>query len=354
MQQTLARTTFQTSRPLEFFSEKELQMQIGFAKEQWPIALLKEVIDNALDACETAGVLPEIDVTVDPDTLSVRDHGPGLPVKTLKHSLNYLVRVSDKAHYVSPTRGQLGNALKCLWAAPFVAHGEDGSVEVMTRGSTHRIAVTLDRIAQRPEIQHLTLPDGVVKTGTLIKVIWPGIASFLERRQYPTFYKSAVDLLLEYAAFNPHTSLTYRASDDEIAIPRTTPAWHKWAPRDPTSAHWYSEERLRALVAAYLAEERRGGRARTVREFVAEFAGLSGTAKQKAVTENAGLSRAYLHDLVDDGDVAAEPVRLLLAAMQRESHAVKPVALCVLGEDHVRAYLMNQHRVEGFLGCGVR
>jgi DNA topoisomerase 6 subunit A-like protein len=105
-------------------------------------------------------------------------------------------------------------------------------------------------------------------------------------------------------------------------------------------------ERLRALIAAYVAEERRGGRALTVREFVSQFANLSGSLKPKRVTEATGLSRAHLHDLIEDGDVAVEPVAALLTAMQRESRAVKPVALGVLGEDHVRAYLINQHHVE--------
>jgi DNA topoisomerase VI subunit B len=346
-QMLLQRSAFRTSRVLEFFSEKELSMQVGFPKELWPIALLKETIDNGLDACETAGVVPDIEVTVEPDRVSVRDYGPGLPVKTLKHSLNYLVRVSDKAYYVSPSRGQLGNALKCLWAAPYVAHGEAGYVEVVTGGSTHRIAVTLDRIAQQPDLQHLTLPDGVVKKGTLITIVWPKIASFLQTRQPSTFYKTAGELVLDYGAFNPHASLTYRGPDEsETAIPRTMPGWRKWAPRDPTDAHWYSPERLQSLIAAYLTEERRGGRARTVREFVAEFAGLRGTAKQKAVTEVTGLSGAYLHDLVTDGDVAREPVAALLTAMQRESRAVKPAALGVLGEDHIRAYLVHQRHVE--------
>jgi DNA topoisomerase VI subunit B len=177
MPHMLERSTFQTSQLLEFFSEKELQMQIGFPKPQWPIALLKELIDNALDASETAGLLPDIAITLEPHALSIRDHGPGLPVATLEHSLDYLVRVSDKAHYVSPSRGQLGNALKCLWAAPFVAHGDAGYVEVATGGFTHQIAVTLDRIAQQPDLRHQTLPDGVVKTGTLVKLVWPGIAS---------------------------------------------------------------------------------------------------------------------------------------------------------------------------------
>jgi DNA topoisomerase-6 subunit B len=172
MPQTLERSTFQTSRLLEFFSEKELQMQIGFPKEQWPIALLKELLDNALDACESAGVLPDLAITVEPDALRIRDNGPGLPVTTLERSLDYLVRVSDKAHYVSPSRGQLGNALKCLWAAPYVAQGEDGYVDVTTGGTTHRIAVSLDRIAQQPVLRHLTQPDGVVKNGTRITLTW--------------------------------------------------------------------------------------------------------------------------------------------------------------------------------------
>ncbi len=95
-----------------------------------PVSVVRELVDNALDACETAGIAPEIVVTVEQDAVSVRDNGPGLPERTLARSLDYLVRVSDKAHYVSPTRGQLGNALKCLWAAPYVADGETGDIEV--------------------------------------------------------------------------------------------------------------------------------------------------------------------------------------------------------------------------------
>jgi DNA topoisomerase VI subunit B len=345
-QQTLERTTFQTSRLLGFFSEKELQLQIGFARAEWPIALLKELIDNALDACETAGVSPEIEVIVEPDTVNVRDNGPGLPTETLTRSLDYLIRVSDKAHYVSPTRGQLGNALKCLWAAPYVTHGEAGYVEVVTGGFTHRIAVTLDRIGQEPELRHTTVPDGFVKTGTRIKLVWPRVASSLAPWNLFTVYKDAADLLLDYGAFNPHAHLSYHHGESQQTIPRTTSDWQKWLPRDPTSPHWYTPERLRTLIASYLAGERRGGRARTVRELVAEFRGLSSTAKQKVVTTAAGLSGAHLHDLVEHGDVALAPVDRLLTAMQQESREVKPDTLGVLGEAHIASYLGTHYEVE--------
>ena len=38
MTTVLKRTTFETSRLLEFFTEKELQMQIGHPRERWPHA----------------------------------------------------------------------------------------------------------------------------------------------------------------------------------------------------------------------------------------------------------------------------------------------------------------------------
>lgn len=172
----LKRTTFTTKRELEFFSAKELNMQLGHSRAMWPKALLKELIDNGLDAAELAGVAPKMTVTLTADSFSVLDNGSGLPIDTLERSLDYLVRVSDKSYYVSPTRGQLGNALKCVWAAPFVADGTQGRVDVTTGGVRHEIVVTLDRIAQQPEIEHTRHPDRSVKTGTKVTVHWPEIA----------------------------------------------------------------------------------------------------------------------------------------------------------------------------------
>jgi hypothetical protein len=48
-------------------------------------------------------------------------------------------------------------------------------VEVSSHGERHVIEVTLDRIAQRPELQ-LTSERGSVKTGTSVRMCWPRVA----------------------------------------------------------------------------------------------------------------------------------------------------------------------------------
>lgn len=103
-----SRALFTTDRTMEFFIERELTTQFGYGKSLWPLVLAKELIDNALDACESTDVVPEIVVTLEPDAFTVSDNGPGLKPEIIDRSLDYHVRISDKKYYVSPTRGQLG------------------------------------------------------------------------------------------------------------------------------------------------------------------------------------------------------------------------------------------------------
>jgi len=58
----LQRTMFETSRVLEYFTERELSYQTGHNKSDWPLVVLKELMDNALDACENASIPPQIKV----------------------------------------------------------------------------------------------------------------------------------------------------------------------------------------------------------------------------------------------------------------------------------------------------
>jgi DNA topoisomerase VI subunit B len=94
--QILERTTFKTSRLAEFCSEKEVVNQTGHDAEDWPLVVLKEVVDNALDACEEAGIPPVINIEVADDAIIIADNGPGLPPETVEGLLDYTVRVSSR------------------------------------------------------------------------------------------------------------------------------------------------------------------------------------------------------------------------------------------------------------------
>jgi DNA topoisomerase VI subunit B len=170
------RQVFEVSRVSEFFSEKELTQQLGQPRRLWALALVKELIDNGLDACEKAGIPPEITIRVERDAVTVGDNGPGLPREVLERSLDYRYRVSDNVYYVSPTRGQLGQALKLVWAAPYVDTGR-GRVEVTANGQTHVVEVSFDRIGQEPRIGLTDSPaPGLVRNGTSVTMHWTEVA----------------------------------------------------------------------------------------------------------------------------------------------------------------------------------
>jgi DNA topoisomerase VI subunit B len=170
--QLLERTTFRTSRLLEFCSRKELVAQTGHEPDAWPLVVLKELVDNSLDACEEAGVGPEVVVQVEPRTITVVDNGPGMPPETVTNILDFSSRVSSREAYVAPDRGAQGNALKTILAMPFVLDGEAGRVEICARGLRHQIEFAVDALRQEPVIRHRHLECDVTK-GTSITVAWP-------------------------------------------------------------------------------------------------------------------------------------------------------------------------------------
>src|SRR3954466_15132116 len=101
MQARLNREIFRVSRLLEFCSERELIAQTGHPVEDWPLVVIKELIDNAIDSAEEAGVAPQVAIAVSRQTgeIVVEDNGPGIPAATVDNILDYTVRVSSREAY---------------------------------------------------------------------------------------------------------------------------------------------------------------------------------------------------------------------------------------------------------------
>ena len=214
---------------------------------------------------------------------------------------------------------------------PFVLDGAQGVIEVDAGGTRHRIEFTVDPIRQEPVIQHDMAPADR-KNGTEIRLEWPDSACSILADAKDRFLQIADD----YAWLNPHLRLEIDWFGDQRTIEATDPTWQKWGPSDPTSAHWYTPQHLERLIAGYIAHDQDNGRERTVRELVAEFRGLSGSAKQKKVLDDTGLHRAPLSSLVMETGINTEVVSALLTAMKAHSKPVKPAVLGIIGKDHLR------------------
>ena len=353
-QASLSRLTFKTSRQIEFCSRKELAAQTGHSESQWPLVILKELMDNAIDAAEEAGIDPEVHITVRDSLVTVADNGPGIPADTVASAAtDFDVRVSSREAYVAPTRGAQGNALKTILAIPFALDGQQAETVIEARGIEHRLKFSIDQLRQKPRVDHRQATS-LVKNGTQIAVNWPSSAcsmliesrdEFLQIAEDFTWINPHVTVKLDWDSHHHQHSMFCEGAcgsdcpllplNYSLEFPAYDTDWTKWGPSDPTSAHWYNTDRITRLIAAYIAHDRDLGADRTVREFVSEFRGLSGTAKQKRVLEDAGASRMALSALFADDRADTSTIGRLLSAMKTHSRPVKPVDLGIIGRDHL-------------------
>jgi DNA topoisomerase VI subunit B len=218
-QQRLERTTFETSRAAEYFDARQLSTLTGVAQHAFASVCLKELIDNALDACETEGVAPEVVVEVGTREanysgqllddgllrISVRDNGPGMPAETVRKVLNFDTRTSDKAAYRSPTRGAQGNALKTVLGIPY-ALGYRGPVFIVAQGVRRTIKLWVDP-AGAVRVSHKEAPAET--SGTSIELHLP---HYLSQRTLGYIKQDFAPLhwVRSFAAFNPHATFSYQ------------------------------------------------------------------------------------------------------------------------------------------------
>ena len=92
------RTVFSVSRASEFLELRALQAQTGQDKDAFGDVVVKELLDNALDAAGTTGKWPVIEIHTRTDenitTVTVTDNGPGIAATTVTDILDFTMLVS--------------------------------------------------------------------------------------------------------------------------------------------------------------------------------------------------------------------------------------------------------------------
>jgi DNA topoisomerase-6 subunit B len=207
------------SSTAEYFS-KNLQ-QVGFSSQvKAVLTTLKEAVDNSLDACEEAGILPEVHVTIEkagPGSLKnsdqirirVEDNGPGIDADDISKVFGeYLA--SSKFGRGRCSRGQQGIGISAAttWAQLTSATG----ARVITKTSAMRKAV---RCLVEVDIKH---NKGVLKERE--SVDWDrshgtSVEFLIDGRIQLNGEAGLLNYLSGTALVNPHLTLVYKLPELE-------------------------------------------------------------------------------------------------------------------------------------------
>jgi DNA topoisomerase-6 subunit B len=218
-----------TSSTAEYFS-KNLQ-QVGFSSQTKAVlTTLKEAVDNALDACEEAGIVPDVHVTVEKagsgshknsDQIRVRveDNGPGIDADDVPKVFGeYLA--SSKFGRGRCSRGQQGIGISAAttWAQLTSATG----ARVITRTENMRKAVSC---TVEVDIKH---NKGVLKDRETIDWDRPhgtSVEFLFDGRIQLNGDAGLLNYLGGTTLVNPHLTLHYKLPEMEsVTIERVTDA----------------------------------------------------------------------------------------------------------------------------------
>ena len=311
---------------------------------QWPRVIIKELVDNAIDACEEAEVAPVIKVTITtgkrgkPTRIVVEDNGPGIPTRH-HHRHHRLQRPGLFARgYISPTRGRQGNALKTILPMAYVLGGKiKGETWIEARGRKHRILFSVNQIKQEPIVKNIR-SRSQVRTGTRVTMFWP------DTDKAEIDPNEITELLTQFIWVNPHLTLRFVVDGKTLFdVHASNPDWTKYRACDATSAHWYSLEQFERYAGALIArdqeqqrrqpEENHGpGVRRPVprheRDREAESRFCANSARRTCRCSGSSVRRPRS---------SIERMEKLLRLLQQHTRPVRPELLGVIGEEHLAA-----------------
>jgi DNA topoisomerase-6 subunit B len=222
----MAQKTAQVRETAETLAKKQREISVSefFAKNRHLLgfdnpkkALLtavKEAVDNSLDACEEAGILPEVEIIigntgVDRFLVSVKDNGPGIVKAQIPNIFGKLL-YGSKFHSLRMARGQQGIGISAAGMYGLLTTGK--SMKIISRTSPRRPAhyyeVQIDTRKNRPEIIKDAEMEVDFAQGTLVEIE-------LEAR-YQRGRQSVDGYLAQTAIANPHVTIRYINPDGEV------------------------------------------------------------------------------------------------------------------------------------------
>ncbi|MCH2142413.1 MAG: DNA topoisomerase VI subunit B [Phycisphaerales bacterium] len=188
------------------------------------LTTVKEAVDNALDACEEAGILPALKVQLlqleeTRFKITVQDNGPGIVRKQIENIFGKLL-YGSKFHRMKMSRGQQGIGISAAGMYGLMTTGKPVKIISKTgkRKPAHEVVLKIDTSKNRAEVvsdkEHPAgdklFPEG---RGTMVAIELEG--------KYQKGRQSVDEYLEQTAIANPHAQITYITPGNEtIEFPR--------------------------------------------------------------------------------------------------------------------------------------
>ncbi|MFA6134235.1 MAG: DNA topoisomerase VI subunit B [Phycisphaerae bacterium] len=194
----------------EFFAKN--RHLLGFDNPRKALlTTVKEAVDNALDACEEAGVMPVVETWIQQTSethfrIIVQDNGPGIVRKQIPSIFGQLL-YGSKFHRLRMSRGQQGIGISAAGMYGLLTTGKPVRItsRISPRSPAHYYELMIDTRANRPVIIKDEAVEWDVPHGTRVEIE-------LEARYQRG--KTSVDEYMEQTAIaNGHVTLIYHAPD---------------------------------------------------------------------------------------------------------------------------------------------
>ena len=178
------------------------------------ITSVKEGVDNGLDACEDANILPEIYVEIKNHSdgeckLIVEDNGPGVIKKQIPHIFGRLL-YGSRFHAIRQSRGQQGIGISAV-----VLYGQltTGKHAIITSKAEEDrpasiIELAIDTNKNRAEVISRDTEHWEKPSGTKVQISI--MADFKRGKKYVYEYLQSTSIV------NPHAQIIYKEPDGTI------------------------------------------------------------------------------------------------------------------------------------------
>lgn len=320
----------------EFFAKN--RHLLGFDNPRRALlTTIKEAVDNALDACEEAEILPTVHVTIqqtaeDRFIVKVRDNGPGIVKAQIPNIFGKLL-YGSKFHRLRMSRGQQGIGISAAGMYGLLTTGKSVKItsRISPRKPAHYYEIQIDTKKNRPEIirdmETEWNGESDPRHGTEVEIELQ--ARYTKGRQ------SVDEYLSQTAIANPHVTLAYTTPDGE------TVHWERSTKEMPARVesvkpHPYGVE-LGVLIKML-----KDAKGRSVRGFLQEdFSRISAKVAAE-ICELAKISASARPSRIGRHEADA-----LYAAIQQVK-IMNPSANCVapIGEELIVKGLQQVHNAE--------